>query len=866
MLHRHAAILAVTFAGLGAAAAPAQDLGDGFTVETYADADGSHRYGLFVPDGPPPPGGWPVVLFLHGAAERGTDGVAPTRVGLGAVIRQRVESGAGFPAVAVFPQVEDPDGRILTAWSPTEPDGARALAILAAVERRLPTDPARRLLTGWSMGGYGVAAQLAADPAPWAAAVLVAGGRTEEVPVDALAAATRTVPLWLVGGAKDRYVPFARTAELAAEIRAAGGTVRLSRVADRGHDVWKSAFASRAFAGLLAVPGSLPAAPRIDPEAGRDVDLPRLREMVPFVPAVEVTGAAFVRADDALLAKLTAGVPDIIPADALSGSLGTQRIGRTIAGLDLNVTFRDVSYAARLTGASVTPRAGNVLTLRLEFMDATLTLGSTRLTAPLGHRGSASAMAVVAGRRRPIPIEIDVRPSVENRAIKLAPLCVRFRLPADDYTVLGPRFVNERGLFLTEKCLAKALVNGLYDARPEVEKQIRELAPQLVAELEKRLDFGQPGGLADGLVPLPTVDPGVRVWPQDVRADAGGLTVLFGASIAAWDPADAPARPELADGGLCLGGDCDPAKLGAPPPARGLPEDRGTLAVGVSAGLVRPLTAALVRGGLPRIDVRDVPGNPLRELSRRDTLTAIVPELATNPGEAVRARIGLAGPIAAAVSDRPPIHERAELVLATDDLALSIDRRAGGRWETVADLRFTLRQGVSVAIGVRGATRTLIAGPAGRAEVEPAGVRADGDVDADLAARLTADGWDRWVAGEGPFGGVLDDLPVLGTPLRAESVTATDNAVVARFGVPGTVLENRSEFPLTYRVRSPAGVWGGPFTLAPGVSHTYDARGPMRFEPSGTARETLKLPTRSLPAGSVHAFRLPPGGVPAVGP
>ena len=842
-------------------AAAAQDSGDGFVTRTFVDAAGAHRYGLFVPSSPPPPGGYPVVLFLHGAAERGTDGVRPTRVGLGAVIRGLVREGAGFPAVAVFPQVEDPDGRILTAWRPDGPAGARALAILEAVEREFPTDPSRRLLTGWSMGAYGVAAQLAGDPGRWSAAVLVSGGRTADVSPASLAAATGPggVPLWMVGGAKDRYVPFRRTAELAAEIRAAGGSVSLSRVPDRGHDVWKNAFASGVFAGLIADPSSLPVDPRIDPDAGRSLDLDPAEAAGPFVPALEVTGAAFVRADDALLSKLSAGLPDVVPADSLAGSLGTQRITQSIAGADVNVTFRDVRYSARLSGASVTARAGNVLTLRLEVSDAELVLGSTRLTAPLGHRGSASAIAVRVGRRRPVPLEIDVRPGVVDRAIKLKPLRIRFDLPADDYTVCGPRYVDERGLFLTEACLARILVKGLYKARPEVEAKIREFAPRIVAELEKRLDFGQPGGLADGLVPLPTVDPGVRVWPQAVRADAGGLTVLFGASVAAWDPADAPAQPLRADGGLCLDGDCDPAVIGRPPPARGLAEDRGTLAVGVATGLVRPLTAALVRGGLPRIDVRDVPGDPLRELARPASLAAIVPELARDPGEEVRARIGLAGPIAAAAAGRPGNRERAELVLTTDDLAVSIDRRVRGDWERVADLRFTLRQGIVIFIAADGSDRALAAGPAGRAEVEPAGVESPYEVDADLAARLVADGWDRWVEGEGPFGGTLEDIPVLGTRLRAESLTTTGRAVVARFGIPGTVLENRSVFPLTYRVKAGDGPWGGPFTLAPGVSHTYDARGPLRFEPAGTG---LNLSARALPPGSVHAFRPPPGGGP----
>ena len=84
------------------------------------------------------------------------------------------------------------------------------------------------------------------------------------------------------------------------------------------------------------------------------------------------------------------------------------------------------------------------------------------------------------------------------------------------------------------------------------------------------------------------------------------------------------------------------------------------------------------------------------------------------------------------------------------------------------------------------------------------------------------------------------------------------DAVVVRFGVPGTVLENRSVVPLTYRVKGEHGPWGGPFTLPPGESHTYDARGPLRFEPA--AENGLRLSGKLLAVGSVHALQPPRDG------
>src|SRR5436305_15122236 len=83
--------------------APAQP-SRGFQDRTFKGADGQEvKYVLFVPHGysadhPPP-----VILFLHGAGETGTDGQRQTRVGLGPAVRVREKS---FPFLVVFPQAQ----------------------------------------------------------------------------------------------------------------------------------------------------------------------------------------------------------------------------------------------------------------------------------------------------------------------------------------------------------------------------------------------------------------------------------------------------------------------------------------------------------------------------------------------------------------------------------------------------------------------------------------------------------------------------------------------------------------------------------------------------------------------------------------
>lgn len=81
----------------------------GFLDRRIVAGGSSFPYVVYVPRDYDSRRAWPVILFLHGAGERGTDGVRPTQVGLGSAIRFSPEK---FPAIVVFPQVP-PDQR----WS-----------------------------------------------------------------------------------------------------------------------------------------------------------------------------------------------------------------------------------------------------------------------------------------------------------------------------------------------------------------------------------------------------------------------------------------------------------------------------------------------------------------------------------------------------------------------------------------------------------------------------------------------------------------------------------------------------------------------------------------------------------------------------
>ncbi len=115
-------------------------------VERSLDLHGrTYRYQVFVPDGWTAKQSWPVVLFLHGSGESGSDNRSQLSQGLPPWLKQQ---GKDFLAVVVIPQAPDADG-----WNgETEQMALKALDDSIAAYHG---DRQRLYLTGLSMGGYG---------------------------------------------------------------------------------------------------------------------------------------------------------------------------------------------------------------------------------------------------------------------------------------------------------------------------------------------------------------------------------------------------------------------------------------------------------------------------------------------------------------------------------------------------------------------------------------------------------------------------------------------------------------------------------------------------------------------------------------
>jgi len=171
---------------------------------------------------------WPLVLFLHGSGERGTDLSLVTRHGP----PRRVAEGTAFDFVLVSPQC--PLGRW---WSVDQLDG-----LLRHLCATLAIDTDRVYVTGLSMGGFGTWAMAEEFPERFAAIAPVCGGG-----IPYRAPLLHDLPVWAFHGAKDPVFPVRYSTEMVDAINRAGGNARLTIYPDVGHDAYTDAYADAEF-------------------------------------------------------------------------------------------------------------------------------------------------------------------------------------------------------------------------------------------------------------------------------------------------------------------------------------------------------------------------------------------------------------------------------------------------------------------------------------------------------------------------------------------------------------------------------------------------------------------------------------------
>lgn len=225
----------------------------GFLDRTISVGGASYKYQVFLPDNWSPKQKWPIILFLHGAGERGSDGLLQTDVGLPHAVRL---NRSRFPTVIVIPQC------LNDHWWVQPGMEAVALAALAAASKEFKGDPKHTYLTGLSMGGYGSWDLASRYPGKFAAVVPICGGivppehvlkEHAELAKDAytddpksyndVAKKIAKTPVWIFHGGDDHVVSPENSRKLSDALKAAGGNVRYTEYPGVGHNSWDKAYA-----------------------------------------------------------------------------------------------------------------------------------------------------------------------------------------------------------------------------------------------------------------------------------------------------------------------------------------------------------------------------------------------------------------------------------------------------------------------------------------------------------------------------------------------------------------------------------------------------------------------------------------------
>lgn len=191
------------------------------------------RYLLYLPqDYQADPGQhWPLILFLHGAGERGDDLNRVKQHGLPHIAEHRSD----LPYIIIAPQCP-----LDSEWS-METDGLHAL--LEEITTSYAVDQSRIYLTGLSMGGRGSWLLATLYPNLFAALVPVCGRRPDLLRLTDNITRLKHLPVWVFHGAQDEIVPLAESEVMVEALKAAGGDVRLTIYPDAGHDSWTQAYA-----------------------------------------------------------------------------------------------------------------------------------------------------------------------------------------------------------------------------------------------------------------------------------------------------------------------------------------------------------------------------------------------------------------------------------------------------------------------------------------------------------------------------------------------------------------------------------------------------------------------------------------------
>jgi predicted peptidase len=216
-----------------------------FQQKKFVSTQGELVYNIFYPENyhMKNSGLFPLLIFLHGAGERGNDNISQLKH-IAPILLEK-ENRKKYPAILLFPQCPENDYWAPVKrfeWSFSENAGPTApMQRLTELVDILLSDPkvdkSRVYISGLSMGGFGTFDYLSRKPHLFAGAVAICGGADTTAVKNFV-----NIPLWIFHGAKDPVVPVALSRDIVQKLLELGGNPQYTEYPEGGHDIWNEVY------------------------------------------------------------------------------------------------------------------------------------------------------------------------------------------------------------------------------------------------------------------------------------------------------------------------------------------------------------------------------------------------------------------------------------------------------------------------------------------------------------------------------------------------------------------------------------------------------------------------------------------------
>ncbi len=222
-----------------------------YSRETHVVGTDTLRYRKLLPEGFDPAQKYPLVLFLHGGGERGSDNERQLVYGSGLFMQPLWRRA--YPAIVLFPQCAEGD-----YWAQVAIDRSSypigldfqydkgptrsldlVINLLESYGESPYVDPQRIYVMGLSMGGMGTFELLHRKPDLFAAAIPICGAGVPET----VSGYARKVPLWVFHGAVDQVVAPDHSLEMVNALFEAGARPGFTLYHQVNHNSWDYALA-----------------------------------------------------------------------------------------------------------------------------------------------------------------------------------------------------------------------------------------------------------------------------------------------------------------------------------------------------------------------------------------------------------------------------------------------------------------------------------------------------------------------------------------------------------------------------------------------------------------------------------------------